>query len=336
MTKPDALALECPTCHDHAISPTAEENRELVCEQCGATYRFFRNRPVLISLNNPLFPPDAYRSKDTPPVLPPETLGARLISAISWRLNAWAPEKSINVARKRVLKEYSAAMRDRGLRRVLIVGSGKQKAALEADLGTAGNLELFYVDIDMDADVDYFADGHDLPFPSDSFDGVITTAVLEHVLYPEKVAAEIQRVMRTGGLLYSEVPFLQQVHEGAYDFTRYTLSGHRRLFNGFSEIEAGMISGPATSLVWAIECLAMTIPARPFSRTLTRFLVRALLGWIRYLDYALVNNPGAMDGACCTFFYGKKIEGNTSELEIIAKYKGPFQLTHTHQASSPR
>jgi hypothetical protein len=28
---------------------------------------------------------------------------------------------------------------------------------------------------------------------------------------------------------------MQQVHEGAYDFTRYTLSGHRRLFNGFTE-----------------------------------------------------------------------------------------------------
>jgi len=60
---------------------------------------------------------------------------------------------------------------------------------------------------------------------------VVTTAMIEHVLYPEEVGAEICRILKVGGLLYSELPFIQPVHEGAYDFTKYTLFGHRHLFN---------------------------------------------------------------------------------------------------------
>jgi hypothetical protein len=34
---------------------------------------------------------------------------------------------------------------------------------------------------------------------------------------------------------------MQQVHERAYDFSRFTQSGHRWLFKRFSEINAGPI-----------------------------------------------------------------------------------------------
>ena len=36
---------------------------------------------------------------------------------------------------------------------------------------------------------------------------------------------------------------MQQVHERAYDFSRFTQSGHRWLFKRFSEINAGPIGG---------------------------------------------------------------------------------------------
>ena len=37
------------------------------------------------------------------------------------------------------------------------------------------------------------------------------------------------------GIVYAETPFMQQVHEGAYDFTRYTVLGHRYLFKKFKQ-----------------------------------------------------------------------------------------------------
>lgn len=95
---------------------------------------------------------------------------------------------------------------------------------------------FIYCDIDSNAEVDLFCDAHELPFVERVFHGVIITAVLEHVLYPERVVNEIHRVLVDGGAIYSEIPFMQQVHEGAYDFTRYTLSGHRLLMNQFQEL----------------------------------------------------------------------------------------------------
>ena len=86
-------------------------------------------------------------------------------------------------------------------------------------------------------------DAHKLPFEDGVFDGVWVQAVLEHVLEPATIVDEIYRVLRRGGLVYAETPFMQQVHERAYDFSRFTQSGHRWLFKRFSEINAGPIGG---------------------------------------------------------------------------------------------
>jgi hypothetical protein len=59
---------------------------------------------------------------------------------------------------------------------------------------------------------------HQIPMADASVDGVIIQAVLEHVLEPAAVA-EIDRVLKPRKIVYAGTPFLQQVHEGAYDFT---------------------------------------------------------------------------------------------------------------------
>ena len=101
------------------------------------------------------------------------------------------------------------------------------------------------------------ADGHFLPFRDGMFDGVWIQAVLEHVLDPPALVAEIHRVLKPTGLVYADTPFMQQVHEQAYDFTRFTLSGHRWLFRGFEEIDAGAVGGAGKALVWSIRYVAL-------------------------------------------------------------------------------
>lgn len=49
------------------------------------------------------------------------------------------------------------------------------------------------------------ADAHALPFKKNSFDILICNEVLEHVLDPEKVLKEIQRVLRPGGYAVIEM-----------------------------------------------------------------------------------------------------------------------------------
>jgi SAM-dependent methyltransferase len=61
-----------------------------------------------------------------------------------------------------------------------------------------------------------------LPVASASYDTVILSDVLEHVRQPAQVMAEIGRVLRPGGTLLMNVPFLYWIHEAPHDYYRYT------------------------------------------------------------------------------------------------------------------
>lgn len=305
--------LQCPMCKQGRLHDQAEA---LVCAVCAERYTWSGERPILLRSDNDLFAVSAYLQVEPDKHLSPQ----------GWA--RWVPSASVNVASTRVLNLLRSKLDAAGPCTILVVGGGRQRAWLDPLLRAVQAHQVVYSDIDTGADVDLFCDGHDLPFVDAAFDAVVTTAVLEHVLYPERVAAEITRVLKHGGLLYSELPFMQQVHEGAYDFTRYTLSGHRRLFNQFVELEAGLVAGPGTALVWALENLVLAFVARPALRKLAKVVVRIGAGWLKYLDYWLVHKPQAMDGASCTYFYGSKAAVRVSDADIIARYVGAKGLQH--------
>lgn len=316
LTKNLLAMLRCPNCGDKSTNLVAKDNN-LLCQVCNSSFPVVANRPVMLRRDNAVFPLDAYKEPAVKVDKRPGGWIARLI-----------PDPSVNLSRIKVLARLKNLLALKRPAKVLVIGSGKQRSLLEIQLGASDDVQVICSDIDTEADVDLFCDGHDLPFMNDSFDAVVTTVVLEHVLYPEQVATEIHRVLKPGGLLYSEMPFMQQVHEGAYDFTRYSLSGHRRLFNGFSEVESGMVAGPATTLVWSIENFALAFVSRPQFRLVIKALVRLAFAWIKYIDYFLEKRPEAMDGASCTYFLGVKMNGRVPDDEIIARYVGAKHLSH--------
>ncbi|WP_367319409.1 class I SAM-dependent methyltransferase [Streptomyces sp. HUAS ZL42] len=161
------------------------------------------------------------------------------------------------------------------------------------------------------------ADAHQIPLSSASVDAVLVQAVLEHVLDPARVVAEVHRVLRDDGLVYAETPFLQQVHAGAHDFTRFTASGHRYLFRRFEELAAGPVTGPGTQLLWSADHLV-----RGLTRSaLAGRVARGLLFWLRALD-RLVPANYAMDDATAYYFLGRKQDGEMSAAEILTYYRG--------------
>lgn len=306
--------LRCPDCHTGNLVALDAEN--LLCQNCAACFPLTSHRPILLRHDNALFSIDDYRTAS--PLPAPQRHG----------FERFIPSPSVNLAYKRVLGCLRQTLDKYGPVDILVIGGGRQRVWLDPLLRASQPHRVIYSDIDAGADVDLFCDAHDLPFFDGTFDAVITTAVLELVIYPERVAAEIARVLKSGGLLYSEIPFIQQVHGGAYDFTRYTLSGHRRLFNHFAEIDAGMVAGPATALVWALENLALAFTSRETTRKLTKAGVRFAFGWIKHLDRMLVHRPAAMDGASCTYFFGSKIDSQVSDADIIAGYVGAKHWRH--------
>jgi len=227
----------------------------------------------------------------------------------------------------RNLRAFAAALDEVGATSVLVIGAGGQKSWLDRFFEDHPTIRIAYSDVDVRGTVDLFCDAHELPFQNESFGGVVASAVLEHVVDPERVAAEMYRVLVSRGFIYSEIPFLQQVHEGAYDFTRYTLSGHRRLLNHFEEISSGVVAGPGTTLAWALEHFALCFTPR-FLVMGVRLVVRAAFFWLKYFDYLFGQSPVAADGASCTFFLGRKSTTRKTDREIVAQYVGVKSLRH--------
>lgn len=243
---------QCPECRTagtlSAVDSEDCHSKSIRCASCEAIFPLFKARPVLLREDNSLFRVRDYVDSRQ---LKRDVTKRRFIQDVF--------PLSVNLARRRVLNGLREWLSRYPVSTVLVVGGGGQREEFGSCIGQFTTSSVVYIDIDVSADVDAYCDAHELPFQSEVFDVVITTAVLEHVMDPPRVAAEIHRVLRTGGMLYSEMPFMQQVHEGAYDVTRYSLVGHRRLFRRFRELDSGMVAGPGTALAWAVEHFLLAV-----------------------------------------------------------------------------
>lgn len=204
----------------------------------------------------------------------------------------------------------------RPLARVLVIGGGTIGKGMDK-LYESNDLEIVSFDIYSTADVQFVADAHNIPLKSGSFDAVIIQAVLEHVLVPGRVVEEIWRVLKSDGIVYAETPFIQQVHEGAYDFTRFTESGHRNLFRYFSRIDSGVMSGPAMALLWSIDYFVSGVCR---SRCAGK-VAKLLFFWLKYFDN-LIPPSFKTDGASGVYFLGERQNEAVSISEIISSYQG--------------
>lgn len=214
---------------------------------------------------------------------------------------------------QRLLHELRSGFSERS---VLVVGGGGIGQGMQP-LYDAEDIRVVAFDVYASQNVQLIADGHQIPFADNSFDSVIVQAVLEHVLDPWSVVKEIHRVLRTGGIVYAETPFLQQVHEGAYDFTRFTESGHRYLFKEFDIIRSGASAGPGNQAVWTIEYLVRSV----FRSKLVGKLAKVGLFWIQYLDF-IIPDTYQIDSASGVYFLGRKSGKTMSMEEIVKHYSG--------------
>jgi SAM-dependent methyltransferase len=199
---------------------------------------------------------------------------------------------------------------------VLVVGGGTIGNGVEAIYANP-RIRLVGFDIYSSPVTQFIADAHQIPLAGESVDAVLVQAVLEHVLDPGQVVEEIERVLRYGGLVYAETPFLQQVHAGPYDFVRYTSSGHRYLFRAFEEVAAGPVAGPGTQLLWSLDHIVRGL----LRSELAGKLARGLFFWLRYLD-GLVPPAFAMDNASAYYFLGRRTGRQLASHEIVDYYRG--------------
>jgi SAM-dependent methyltransferase len=113
---------------------------------------------------------------------------------------------------------------------VLDVGYGK-KPYISVVVGASAYAGLEYDSPRTRAagTAEYFYGGRQFPVEDGSFDGVLSSQVLQHVFNPDEFLNEVRRVLRPGGTLLLSVPFVWDEHEHPHDYLRYSSFGLREL-----------------------------------------------------------------------------------------------------------
>jgi SAM-dependent methyltransferase len=304
----------CPRCRSQLGRKKSQE-RKLFC--CNSECKYSREgfleafgQPVLVDFDNSILSLDAFLRRRGQSYLSRGENRSRVRTRVLKLLLG-----SNDVAHACCAKFLKQLKKDSNRPRILVIGGGGRGSGAD-ELYDDISIDLVGTDIYASPNTMIVADGHQLPFIDASFDGVWIQAVLEHVLDPSIVVAEIHRVLRPRGLVYADAAFMQQVHENAYDFTRYTVSGLRWLFRNFTTLEAGASRGAGTAFTWSVHYLVRSITG---SRKLGR-VVSLLFFWTRFLDRAGKSRPNA-DAASGVYFLGSKAIAPIRPHDMVSFYE---------------
>ncbi len=151
-----ASKSRCPDCH---ARPLAFGEAMVSCRSCQAEFPSLDGTPVLIRHDNIIFPLESF------------VIGRRQAlqrRATSSRL-IFTP--SVNLSFEGSLLAFKEALQKFDQSYVLVIGSGNQREILEHFFPRSGRTTLVCCDVDLNAAVDLFCDGHELPFDDGVFQG---------------------------------------------------------------------------------------------------------------------------------------------------------------------
>ena len=295
------VSLICPSCKT-GLKTSGES--VITCANCKEDFPVVSETPILLSDSNLLF------SKASSLDLTSSGFGSGVSTAISKVL----PDLTLNTFQDRALEKFIKSLAIGS--RCLIVGAGDD-VSIKEKIGLQGGT-LVVTDVIHSEIVDYVCDVTALPFEDSQFDAVLIIAVLEHVVDPVWAVSEITRVLKEDALVFSAIPFMQQVHMGCFDFQRYTLLGHRWLYSSFELIELAPTSGAGSALLWSITSFLQSFSRNKRFSLVAKAFVRIFLFWIKYFDLLQKNIP---DFALGSYFIGRNKKAKVvDELQLIELY----------------
>jgi SAM-dependent methyltransferase len=195
--------LACSQCGQRLSKSTGS----VECVGCGTRFRIEQNGSIDLRLQKPKTTKVEFR------------LGTPLAPAdFSFTPLAANPHPEVDLATKKVPRHLS-----RALLSYLPRARSAESLALDFGCGTGLHRDVCeaagfqWVGLDYsDPTAPILGDGHALPFASESFEFVLSMAVLEHIRYPFVVAQELIRVLKPGGLFIGSVAFLEPWHDNSF------------------------------------------------------------------------------------------------------------------------
>jgi len=308
-------SLVCPKCEGD-IS-LLDNDVECLNKQCNARFPIVNGIPVLINEENSLFRIRDFENHS-------DTFFASPTSKFREKLRALAPHLIPDItihlkARNNYARLAEILLSKNPSPNVLVVGGSKVGAGMDDFLSCSG-INVIESDVALGPRTALIIDAHNIPFAENTFDGVIAQGVLEHVIDPYRCVSEIFRILKDDGVVYAETPFMQGGHFAPYDFTRFTLTGYRRLFRRFDMLYCGSAWGPAVALAWAYKYFLLSFTSSKMVKALISLFAHYTAFWLKYFDYYLIDKPDAIDGASGYYFLGKKSRQVLSDRELIQNF----------------
>jgi ubiquinone/menaquinone biosynthesis C-methylase UbiE len=156
--------------------------------------------------------------------------------------------------------------------------------------------------------VDVIGDAEHLPFKDEAFDAILLQQVLEHVEAPEQVLKESRRVLKEGGSIWVETPFIYHVH-GDTDYRRWTKEGLALMCSKFfKEENVGVVMGAGSTLSlisrYALSALFSFGSSKLFYALM--FVFGWLTFWMKYFDSFIKGHKYVEQVASGIYFRGRK------------------------------
>lgn len=164
------------------------------------------------------------------------------------------------------------------------------------------------INLSIFENIDIVADCHYLPFKDNSVDCIFIEAVLEHLYDLQKCLKEIHRVLKPGGIVYSNTPFMQAYHGYPNHYQNLTISGHKAVFeiNHFKVTEFGTSVKPTYAMI-----MLNTIFLKTYIPFIGRFLgiIFQFFGLLifKYFDLFLEDKPSNHILASTTYVVAEKL-----------------------------
>ena len=116
---------------------------------------------------------------------------------------------------------------------------------------------ICYLEVQQYPFTDIVCNTPKLPFADNTFDGVISHAVFEHIPNPFITAKELYRILKPGGLIFIDTAFLQPFHSDPNHYFNMTIQGLRQIMSDFEEINSGILEHhyPSYSLMMLIRII---------------------------------------------------------------------------------
>jgi SAM-dependent methyltransferase len=162
-----------------------------------------------------------------------------------------------------------------------LIASNRDRLFLDVGAGVRPvyHANIVNLDIYRSISTDVISVAEDMPFADEQFDFVLSFAVMEHVKRPWEVAREIGRVLKPGGTVIIDYPFMSPMHGYPHHYFNATPLGNRSLFEPFCDItsvEIGWHHHPAVAVQWMLTVWRNGL-AQPLAEAFADMTVRDLI-----------------------------------------------------------